>query len=133
MCSQKKQTDGKRWKKEGKKKKGGGGRNSGHVLVFVCAYLYSVMGPGTCTHKQHSSVLHGQLKGKTVWSLFYFLCILQHVVYLQLSVYTIFKSCYYQDVSNMIFNLRKIHFLYVLCFKYKITYWFMLKKKKKGP
>lgn len=53
-------------KRKAKKKKGGGGRNSGHVLVFVCAYLYSVMGPGTCTHKQHSSVLHGQLKGKTV-------------------------------------------------------------------
>lgn len=56
------------------------------------------------------------------FSKIYLQCFLQHVMYLQLSV--VFKPTplhYYQAVSNTIFNLRKIHFMYILCFKYKTT------------
>lgn len=49
MCSQKKQTDGKRWKKEGKKKKEGGAGTQG-----MCLYLYV----HTCTQLWAQALAH---------------------------------------------------------------------------
>lgn len=60
------------------------------------------------------------------FSKIYFQCFLPYA-YLQLSIYMVFKHPpphYYQAVSNTIFNLRKIYFVYILYFKYKTTQWF---------